>query len=69
MVDTPLQHTWDHVDEIISLGWLGNVSIAPTLDEQEKAGAREVWASLLRVLPSMTLTQISSRERRDGSML
>ncbi|KAI3363449.1 hypothetical protein L3Q82_012064 [Scortum barcoo] len=35
----------------MSLGWPGNASGSPLEELEEVSGVREVWASLLRLLP------------------
>ncbi|KAI3366216.1 hypothetical protein L3Q82_010047, partial [Scortum barcoo] len=40
-----------HAGETMSLGWPGNASGVPPEELEEVSGVREVWASLLRLLP------------------
>ncbi|KAI3377001.1 hypothetical protein L3Q82_000226 [Scortum barcoo] len=40
-----------HAGETMSLGWPGNASGSPWKSWKEVSGVREVWASLLRLLP------------------
>ncbi|KAI3370963.1 hypothetical protein L3Q82_023612 [Scortum barcoo] len=40
-----------HAGETMSLGWPGNASDPPPEELEEVSGVREVWASLLRLLP------------------
>ncbi|KAI3357885.1 hypothetical protein L3Q82_016265 [Scortum barcoo] len=40
-----------HAGETMSLGWPGNASRVPPEELEEVSGVREVWASLLRLLP------------------
>ncbi|KAI3373544.1 hypothetical protein L3Q82_022135 [Scortum barcoo] len=40
-----------HAGETMSLGWPGNASGSPPEELEEVSGVREVWASLLRLLP------------------
>ncbi|KAI3355289.1 hypothetical protein L3Q82_018144 [Scortum barcoo] len=40
-----------HAGETMSLGWPGNASESPLEELEEVSGVREVWASLLRLLP------------------
>jgi len=40
-----------HVGETMSLGWPGNALGAPREELEEVAGDRDVWVSLLKLLP------------------
>ncbi|KAI3376467.1 hypothetical protein L3Q82_016926 [Scortum barcoo] len=40
-----------HAGETMSLSWPGNASGVPPEELEEVSGVREVWASLLRLLP------------------
>ncbi|KAI3369606.1 hypothetical protein L3Q82_025320 [Scortum barcoo] len=43
--------TQDTLERTMSLGWPGNASRVPPEELEEVSGVREVWASLLRLLP------------------
>ncbi|KAI3369117.1 hypothetical protein L3Q82_025441 [Scortum barcoo] len=47
----PLEEDPGHAGETMPLGWPGNASGSPLEELEEVSGVREVWASLLRLLP------------------
>jgi len=50
-----------HVGETMSLCWPGNASGSPPEELEEVAGDRDVWASLLKLLPPRPDPRTSSR--------
>ena len=50
-----------HVGETLSLGWPGNASRSPPEELEEVARNRDVWVSLLKLLPPRSNPRRSGR--------